>query len=58
MAATTTTITIDALEQTGLPVLNDNPTISVILSDGTVAVGSISDFTDAVLTVNSVTKPD
>ena len=58
VAATTTTITIDALEQTGLPVLNDNPTISVILSDGTVEVGSISDFTDAVLTVNSVTKPD
>ena len=58
MAATTTTITIDALEQTGLPVLNDNPTISVILSDGTVEVGSISDFTGAVLTVNSVTKPD
>ena len=58
VAATTTTITIDALEQTGLPVLNDNPTISVILSDGTVEVGSISDFTGAVLTVNSVTKPD
>ena len=58
VAATTTTITIDALEQTGLPVLNDNPTISVILSDGTVEVGSISDFTNAVLTVNSVTKPD
>ena len=58
VAATTTTVTIDALEQTGLPVLNDNPTISVILSDGTVEVGSISDFTGAVLTVNSVTKPD
>ena len=52
------TITIDALEQTGLPALNDNPTISVILSDGTVETGSISDFTDAVITVNSVTKPD
>jgi len=58
VAATTTTITIDALEQTGLPVLNDNPTISVILPDGTVEIGSISDFTGAVLTVNSVTKPD
>jgi predicted phage tail protein len=58
VAATTTTITIDALEQTGLPALNDNPTISVILSDGTVEVGSISDFTGAVITVNSVTKPD
>ena len=58
VSATTTTITIDALEQTGLPALNDNPTISVILSDGTVETGSISDFTDAVITVNSVTKPD
>ena len=58
VSATTTTITIDALEQTGLPALNDNPTISVILSDGTVEVGSISDFTGAVITVNSVTKPD
>ena len=58
VAATTTTITIDALEQTGLPALNDNPTISVILSDGTVEVGSISDFTGAIITVNSVTKPD
>ena len=45
VAATTTTITIDALEQTGLPALNDNPTMSVILSDGTVEVGTISDMT-------------
>jgi len=58
VSATTTTITIDALEQTGLPALNDNPTISVILSDGTVETGSISDITNAVITVNSVTKPD
>ncbi|BAR14388.1 Phage-related protein tail component-like protein [uncultured Mediterranean phage uvMED] len=58
VAATTTTITIDALEQTGLPVLNDNPTISVILSDGSVETGVISDMTGAVITVNSVTKPD
>jgi len=58
VAATTTTITIDALEQTGLPVLNDNPTISVILSDGTVETGVISDMSEAVITVNSVTKPD
>ena len=58
VSATTTSVTIDAREQTGLPALNDNPTISVILSDGTVEVGSISDFTGAVLTVNSVTKPD
>ena len=56
VAATTTTITIDALEQTTLPALNDNPTISVILSDGTVEVGTISDITGAVITVNSVDK--
>ena len=53
VAATTTTITIDALEQTGLPALNDNPTISVILSDGSVESKSISDITGAVLTVSS-----
>ena len=53
VSATTTTITIDALEQTGLPALNDNPTISVILSDGSVESKSISDITGAVLTVSS-----
>jgi len=58
VAATTTTITIDALEQTGLPALNDAPTISVILPDGTVEVGVISETSGAVITVNSVTKPD
>ena len=60
VSATTTTVTIDAEAQTTLPALNDSPTISVILSDGTVEVGSISDISDTggVLTVNSVTKPD
>jgi len=53
VSATTTAITIDALEQTGLPALNDNPTISVILSDGSVESKSISDITGAVLTVSS-----
>ena len=53
VSATTTTITIDALEQTGLPALNDNPTISVILSDGTVESKTITDITGAVLTVNT-----
>ncbi len=53
VSATTTTITIDALEQTGLPALNDNPTISVILSDGSVESKTITDITGAVLTVNS-----
>jgi len=58
VSATTTTITIDAEAQTTLPALNDAPTISVILSDGTVEVGSISDITGAVITVNSVAKTD
>jgi len=53
VSATTTAITIDALEQTGLPAINDNPTISVILSDGSVESKTISDITDAVLTVSS-----
>ena len=39
-------------------VQNDNPTISVILSDGTVEVGSISNMANAVITVDSVTRPD
>ena len=58
VSSTTTTITIDAEAQTTLPALNDTPTISVILSDGTVEVGSISNIVGAVITVNSVTKPD
>ncbi len=53
VSATTTTITIDAREQTGLPALNDNPVISVILSDGTVESKTITDITGAVLTVSS-----
>ncbi len=58
ISATQNAITIDALEQTGTPALNDNPTISVIMPDGTVEVGRISDITGAVILVNSVTKPD
>ena len=58
VSATTTTINIDAEAQTNLPALNDNPTISAMLSDGTVEVGSISDITGAVITVNSVVKTD
>ena len=58
LSATTTEITIDAAEQTTLPDPNDNPTISVILGDGTVEVGVISNMASPVITVNSVTKPD
>ena len=58
VSATTTEITIDAAAQTTLPDPNDNPTISVILSDGTVEVGVISNMASPVITVNSVTKSD
>jgi len=58
VSATTTEITIDAASQTPFPGPNDNPTISVILSDGTVEVGSISNMANAVITVDSVTRPD
>ena len=58
VSATTTEITIDGATETTLPDPNDNPTISVILSDGTVEVGVISNMTSPVITVNSVTKPD
>ena len=53
VAATTTTITIDAEAQTTLPSLTDSPTISVILSDGSVESKSISNISGAVLTVSS-----
>ena len=56
VSATTTAITVDAVSQTNLPALGDTPTISVILNDGTVEVGSISNITGAVITVNSVNK--
>jgi len=53
VAATTTTITIDALEQTGLPALSDAPTISVILSDGSVESRSVIAISESVFTVSS-----
>ena len=56
VAATTTTITIDAVADTTLSDLNNSVTISVILSDGTVETGSVSNIVGAVFTVNEVTK--
>ena len=53
VAATTTAITIDALSSTTLPALDDSPTISVILSDGTVETKNITAISNAVLTVDS-----
>ena len=58
VAATTTTVTIDAVGDTTLSNLNNSVTISVILADGTVEVGSVSNIVGAVFTVNKVTKPD
>ncbi len=58
VSATTTTITIDAREQTGLPALNDNPTISVILPNGTVESATISDITGSVITCTNFIQAD
>ena len=58
VAATTTTITIDAVGDTTLSDLNNSVTIAVILPDGTVETGSVSNVVGAVFTVSSVTKPD
>ena len=58
VAATTTTITIDAIGDTTLSNLNNSVTIAVILPDGTVETGSVSNVVGAVFTVNSVTKSD
>jgi predicted phage tail protein len=58
VAATTTTITIDAVGDTTLSNLNNSVTIAVILPDGTVETGSVSNVVGAVFTVNSVTKSD
>ena len=53
VSATTTAITIDALTSTTLPALDDSPTISVILPDGTVETRNINAISNAVLTVSS-----
>ena len=53
VSATTTAITIDGGEQTSLPALNDNPTISVMLADASFETRNISDITGSVITVSS-----
>ena len=53
VSATTTAITIDSLSNTTVPALSDAPTLSVILSDGTVESRTISAINGAVLTVSS-----
>jgi len=51
-AATTTQITVDDSASTDLPTTN-NPTLSVILPDGTTETKSISSISGAVITVSS-----
>ena len=51
-SATTTQITVDDSAATDLPTTN-NPTLSVILPDGTVETKSVSSVSDAVVTVSS-----
>ena len=58
VSATTTTITIDAVADTTLSDLNNSVTIAVILPDGTVETGSVSNIVGAVFTVDEVTKAD
>ena len=53
VSATTTAITIDAVNDTNLPALADSPTLSVILPDGTVESKTITDITGSVLTLAS-----
>ncbi len=55
--ATTTSITVDNISDLPtIPTLGD--TISAILSDGTLETGVVSDITNSVFTVNSVTRAD
>ena len=51
-SATTTQITVDDSAATDLPTAN-NPTLSVVLPDGTVETKSISSISGAVITVSS-----
>jgi len=51
-AATTTQITVDDTASTDLPTTN-NPTLNVILPDGTVESRDVSSISGAVITVNS-----
>tara|TARA_R100001463_G_scaffold897_1_gene4004 strand:- start:638 stop:2683 length:2046 start_codon:yes stop_codon:yes gene_type:complete len=50
--ATTTVITVDNTDQTDLPTTN-NPTLSVVLSDGSVETKTVSGIVGAAITVSS-----
>jgi hypothetical protein len=51
-SATTTVITVDNTDQTDLPATN-NPTLSVVLSDGSVETKTVSGISGAEITVSS-----
>jgi predicted phage tail protein len=51
-SATTTVITVDNTDQTDLPTTN-NPTLSVVLSDGSVETKTVSGIVGAAITVSS-----
>ena len=53
VSASTTAITIDSASNTSVPALADNPTISVILSDGSVESRNITNITTSVITVGT-----
>ena len=53
VSASTTQIIIDGLTETTLPALGDNPTISVILKNGTVETKDITAYNGAAITVAS-----
>ena len=51
-AATTTAVTIDNVDGTNQPDISDSPTISCLLSDGTVETKTISSYTNNQTVVN------
>ena len=51
-AATTTQVTIDNVDDTNQPDISDSPTISCLLSDGTVKTRSISSYSNNQTVVN------
>ncbi len=53
VSATTNAITIDAVNQTSLPSLADNPKISVVLPDGTFEERDITSITNGVINVTN-----
>ena len=55
ISATTTTVTVDANAQNSYPPIQDNPTISVILANGTLEIGEVDDFTNGVVTLKNTT---